>query len=90
MPVFKCYICKNPYWHKIVEKHKTKKNQQTFYKCYMCNITMKITLYYITSRKAAKEIKKIIHGVDGQGLAKNFDRQIQGPTNFRNIFFMLK
>ena len=29
---------------KIVEKCKTRKNQQTFLKCNMCNITIKITL----------------------------------------------
>ena len=75
---------------KMVEKHKTRKNQQTFYKCNMCNNTIKITLYCITTRKAAKGIKNIINAVDGQGLANNYDRQIQGQTNFRSTFVMLK
>ena len=30
---------------KMVEKHKTRKNQQTFDKCNMCKNTIKITLY---------------------------------------------
>ena len=74
----------------MVEKHKTRKNQQIFYKCSMCNNTIKITLYCITTRKAAKRIKNIINAVDGQGLANNYDRQIQGQTNFRSTFVMLK
>ena len=40
----------------MVEKHKTRKNQQIFYKCNMCNNTIKITFYCITTRKAAKGI----------------------------------
>ena len=63
---------------KMVEKHKTGKNQQTFYKCNMCNNTIKIALYCITIRQAAKKIKNIINAVDEQGLANNYDRQIQG------------
>ena len=55
MLVFKCYICKNPNWHKKEEEHKTKKNQQTFYQCNMCNNTIKITLYCKKSRKKDKE-----------------------------------
>ena len=72
----------------MVEKHKTRKNQQTFYKCNMCNNTIKITLYCITTRKAAKVIKNIINAVDG--LANSYDRQIQGQTNFISTFVMLK
>ena len=75
---------------KMVEKHKTRENQQTIYNCNMCNSTIKITLYFITTRKAAKGIKNIINAVDGQGLANNYDRQIQGQTNFRSTFVMLK
>ena len=75
---------------KIVEKHKTRKNQQTFYKCNMWNNTIKITLYCITTRKATKGIKNRIIAVDGQGLANNYERQIQGQTNFRSTFVMLK
>ena len=75
---------------KMVEKHKTRKNQQTFYKCNMCNNTIKITLYCITTRNAAKGIKNIIIAVDWQGLANNYDTQIQGQTNFRSTFVMLK
>ena len=41
---------------KMEEKHKTRKNQPTFYKCNMCNYTIKIPLYCITTRKAAKGI----------------------------------
>ena len=75
---------------KIKEKHKTRKNQQTFYKCNMCNNTIKITLYCITTIKAAKGIKNIINAVDGQGLANNYERQIQGQTKLRSTFVMLK
>ena len=75
---------------KMVEKHNTRKNKQTFYKCNMCNNTIKITVYCITTRKAAKRIKNIINVVDGQGLANNYDRQIQRQTNFRSTFVMLK
>ena len=74
----------------MVEKHKIRKNQQTFYKCNMCNNTIKITLYCITRRKAAKGIKNIIIAVHGQGLANNYDRQIQGQNNFRSTFVILK
>ena len=52
---------------KMVEKHKTRKNQQTFYKCNMCNNTIKITLYCITTRKSAKVIKNIVNAVDDKG-----------------------
>ena len=75
---------------KMVKKRKTMKNQQAFYKCNMCNNTIKITLYYVTTRKAAKGIKSIINSVDWQGLTNNYDRQIQGQTNFRSTFVMLK
>ena len=74
----------------MVEKYKTRKNQQTFYNCNMCNNTIKITLYCITTRKAAKVIKKIVNAVDGPGLANNYDRQIQVQTNFRSTCAMLK
>ena len=56
----------------------------------MCNNTIKITLYWKTTRKATKEIKNLNNAVDGQGLANNYDRQIQGKTNFRSTFVMLK
>ena len=75
---------------KMVEKHTTRKDQQTCYKCNMCNNIIKITLNRITTRKAAKGIKNIINAVDGQGLANNYDGKIQGHTNFRSIFVMLK
>ena len=72
------------------ENHKTRKNQQTFFKLNMCNNTIKITLYCITTRKTAKGIQNIIIAIDGQGLANNYDRQIQGPTNFRSTFDIIK
>ena len=59
---------------KMIEKHKTRKNQQTFCMFNMCNNTIKI----------------IINTVDEQGLAKNYYRQIQGQTNFRSTFVMLQ
>ena len=83
-------FAKNPNWHKNGRETQTRKNQQTFYKCNMCNNTIKITLYCITTRNAAKGIKNIINAVDGQGLANNYDIQIQGQTNFRSTFVMLK
>ena len=60
------------------------------FKCNMCNNIIKITLYCTTTRKAAKWRKNIINAVGGQGLANNYDRQIQGQTNFRSTFVMLK
>ena len=74
----------------MVEKHKTRKNQQAFYECNMCNNTIKITLNCIPTRKAAKVIKNITNAVDGQELANNYDRQIQGQTKFRSTFVMIK
>ena len=65
---------------KIVEKYKTRKNQQAVYKCNMCNNTIKITLYCITIRKAAKGIENMINAVDLKGVANNYDRKIQGQT----------
>ena len=59
---------------KMVEKHKTRKKQKTFYKCNMCNNTIKITLYCISTREAAKEINNMINAVDGQGLANSYGR----------------
>ena len=38
----------------MVEKHKTRKNQQIFDKSNMCNNTIKTNLYCITTRKAEK------------------------------------
>ena len=63
----------------MLEKRKIRKNQQTFYKCNMCNNTIKITLYCITTRKVAKGIKTYyaVDAVNGQGLANNYDSQIQ-------------
>ena len=74
----------------MVEKHKTRKNHKTSYKCNICNNTIKIILYCITTRKAAKGIKNINNAVDGPRLANNYDRQIQEQTNFRSTFVMLK
>ena len=74
----------------MVEKHKTRKNQQTFYKCNMYNNAIKITLNGKTTRKAADGINNIVNAFDRQGLASNYDRQIRGQTNFRSTFVMLK
>ena len=74
----------------MVEKHKTRKNQQTLYKCKMCNNTIRITLYCITTKKNAKEIKNINNAVEGKGQANKYDGQIQEHTNFRGSFVMLK
>ena len=90
MQVFMCDICKNPNCHRNGKEHKTRKDQQIFYKCNICNNTINITLYCITTRKAAKKINNVINVVDGQGLANNHDRQIRGQTNFRSTFVMLK
>ena len=46
---------------KMVNKHKSRKSQQTFYKCIMCKNTIKIILYCIITRKAATGIKKKKH-----------------------------
>ena len=66
----------------MVEKHKNRKNQQTFYKRTMCNNAIMITLYCITTRKAAKEKRDIVNAVDGQGLANNYDKKYKdGPIS---------
>ena len=95
LKITRIFVCKCQYLNatfakiligiKMVEKHKTRKNQQIFYKCKMCNNTIKIT-----TRKAAKGIKNMINAVDVQGVANNYDRQIQGQTNSRSTFVMLK
>ena len=41
-------------------------------------------------KKVAKGIKNIIIAIDRQGLANNYDRQIQGLINFRSTLDMLK
>ena len=74
----------------MVEKQKTGKSQQTFYKCNKCTTTVNITCYCITKRKAAKEIKYINSEIDGQGPANNHERQVIGQTNFIGSFVMLK
>ena len=56
----------------------------------MYNNTIKITLNCKTTRKAANGIKNIVNAFDRQGLASNYDKQIQGQTNFRSTFVMLK
>ena len=66
----------------MVEKLKTKKNQQIFDNSNMWNNTIKITFYYITTRKATKGIKNIFNAVDLQGVANNYNRQIQGQKYF--------
>ena len=38
----------------MVEKHKTRRNQQTFYECNMCNNTIKITMYFVLQEKPQK------------------------------------
>ena len=71
MPVFKCYICKNPNWHKNYRKTPDQEESAKIYKCNMCYNKIKVTLYCITTRKAAKGIKNINNAVDGEGLAYN-------------------
>ena len=66
---------------KMVEKHKIEKNQQTFYKCNMCNKTIKITLYCITTRKAAKRIKNIVNAVDMGWLTFMIDKSKDKPIS---------
>ena len=58
----------------MVDKHKTRKNQQKFYKCNIFNNTIKHILSCITTKKAPKGIANIINAVDGQELANNYDR----------------
>ena len=58
----------------MVEKHKMSKDLQTFYKCNMCNYTIKLTFYCLVTRQAAKGIKNnalcdvSLASVDGQKL----------------------
>jgi hypothetical protein len=83
-------ICKNPNWRKNGRERQDQQEVAYIYKSNMCNNTIKITLFCIATRKSAKGINNIINAVDGQGLANNFDRQIQELTNFRSTFVMLK
>ena len=82
-------FAKNPNGHKHGRETQDQEDSANIYNCNMYNNTIKITLYCITTRKAAKGISNIVNAVDGQGLATNYDRQIQGQTNFRSTFFML-
>ena len=72
----------------MVEKHKMSKDQQIFYECNMCNNTMRIT--FLLKKEEEKRMLNKLNVVDGQGLATNYDGQIQGQTNFKISFFMLK
>ena len=74
----------------MVEKHKMSKDQQTFYWCNICNYTIKLAFLLHNYKKAAKGIKERKNAVDGHGLANNYDRKIQGQTNFKTTFVMLK
>ena len=56
----------------------------------MCKNTIKITLYCINTRKAAKGIKNILNAVDGQGVSNKYDRQILGQTKIRSTLVILK
>ena len=85
--VFKSYIFKTPNWHKNGREIQDQE-ESAFYKYNMCNNTIKITLQH--TQKTAKGITNIINAVDGQRIANNFDSQIQGQTNFRSTFVMLK
>ena len=66
---------------KMVEKHKMSKDQQKFYKCKMCNNTIKITFSQHNYKKSHN-----FNAVDGQGLANNYDRPIKEQTTFRITF----
>ena len=52
--VFRCYICKNPNWHKNGRETQDQEESANIYKCNMLNNTIKITLYCIPKRKVAK------------------------------------
>ncbi len=65
------------------------KNQKAFYKCNMCNNTIKITFLLHNYKKMAIGIKNKFIAVDGQGLANNYDRQIKGQTNLGITFVIL-
>ena len=73
------------------EKLMIPNNQQTFHNCNMRNNKIKVTVYCIITRKeTAKGTKNLIDAVDGKGIGNNYDRQIQGQSNFRNTFVILK
>ena len=80
----------NPNWRKNSIERQDQEIVANICKCNMCKNTIKITLFCITTRKAANGIKNIINGVNGQGLANNYDRQIQEQTYFKSTFVMLK
>ena len=77
MRVWKYYISKNPKWHKNGRERQDQEEVENIHKCTMCNNTIKITLFCITTRKAAKGINNIINAVDWLGIANKYDRQIQ-------------
>ena len=82
MLVCKGYIRKIPNYHK--NSRETKYKHKMFqYK--MSNNTIKITFLLHNYKKSITTRK-----ADGQGLAINYDRQIQGMTNFRVNFVINK
>ena len=56
----------------------------------MCNYKIKLNFLLQKYKKSYKTDKEQNYRVDGHRLAKNYDRQIQGQTNFRTTIVMVK
>ena len=74
----------------MVEKQKMSKDQQTFYWCNICNYTIKLAFLLHNYNKSCERDKETNYAVDGHGLANNYERKIQGLTNFKTTFVMVK
>ena len=58
-PVFKCYICKSPNWHKNgTKKHNMSNDKKTLDKCNMFNNSISITFLLHKYKKVCKINKK--------------------------------
>ena len=65
----------------MVELHKMSTDQNVFYNCHMRNTTMNITIIMHNYKRDCKMNEICFFVVDGQGLANNYDIQMQGQTN---------
>ena len=95
LKITRIFVCKYKYLSvafakiligmKMVDKHKTRKNHFISVTCATIQ-----SRSLCTARKAAKGVKLIMNAVNGQRLANKYGSQIQGQTNFRSTFVMIK
>ena len=101
LKITQIFVCKWQYFSgtfakiltgiKMVEKHKIRKNQQTFNKCTMCNNKININLYCITTRRSKKPKRdKEYNWCSVWKMASYQLWQIQVQSNFRSTFVIFK